>query len=124
MIGPIVLVCKWNANSSKELVDQPRSGNVVSTIQDSQFSRSLQQLVMAMDQERATTYIRISQHTRVDHDIIQFQVRYCGELRNKTLRDAVLAITTRDLVRLQFIKSDRYDDKEKKDSNGNEEKKE
>jgi len=25
MIGPIVLVCKWKANSSKELVGQPSS---------------------------------------------------------------------------------------------------
>jgi hypothetical protein len=105
MIGPIVLVCRWKANSSKELIDQPRTNGVVSTVQDSQFSRSLQTSVTARHQKHTLTYIRVSQHTCVDHNIIQFQVRYCGELRNKALCNAVLAIiTSRDLVRLRLTR--------------------
>lgn len=60
MIGPIVLVCKWKANSSKELDGQPRAGNQVLTIFHSQFSRSLQQLVMSTTQELGYLHSGIS----------------------------------------------------------------
>ena len=66
----------------------------------SQFSRSLKQSVMVRIQKHATTYIRISQHTRIDNDIVQLQVLYCGELRNETLYNAMLAFTIRDVLRV------------------------
>jgi len=55
---------------------------------------------MVRRQKHATTYIGVSQHARIDNDIVQLQVLYCGELRNETLCNAMLAITTRDVLRV------------------------
>lgn len=94
MIGPIVLVCKWKANSSKELDGQPRAGSPEPTTSYSQFSRSLHQLVTTTIQRHSTTYIRISQHASINYNIVQLQVRYCSKLSNEILRNALLAMST------------------------------
>lgn len=88
MIGPIVLVCKWKANSSKELDGQAGAGNTVLTISYSQFSRSLQQSARATTQRYLATCIWVSQHASINYDIVQLQVRHCGKLSNEALSGA------------------------------------
>jgi len=53
---------------------------------------------MVRIQKHATTYVRVSQHTRIDNNIVQLQVLYCGKLRNETLCNAMLAITIRNVL--------------------------